>query len=274
MHHEAPGLEIHLREHPVALIQAFAKAQEHRVPLAPTLSRTLKAQASVLTSGSVRRAPEAAAVFFRILSQPHAASILREMHRHSLLGAYIPEFDALTCLVQHDLYHRYTVDEHTLRSIEVLESLAETNDPFLQPLVRLYSQTPDKALLKFALLLNDLGKDVGPGRASHVYRSGELAEVVCERLGLPIEQRRMIQLLTVHHLAMNVWRNAAILRMKVIRSCQYSGNGFRLEQLYLLTFADTSAVGPDVWNTWKGTLLADLYRRTLPCLLRQSSDTR
>jgi [protein-PII] uridylyltransferase len=271
MHHEAPGLEIHLREHPVALIQAFAKAQEYRVPLAPTLSRTLKAQASVLTSASVRRAPEAVAVFFRILSQPHAASILREMHRHGLLGAYIPEFDALTCLVQHDLYHRYTVDEHTLRSIEVLESLAETNNPFLQPLVRLYNQTSDKALLKFALLLHDLGKDVGPGRASHVYRSGELAEVVCERLGLPSEQCRMIQLLTVHHLAMNrIAQRRDITDEKVIAefaSMVETVSG--LEQLYLLTFADTSAVGPDVWNTWKGTLLADLYRRTLNYLLHQ-----
>ena len=213
-----------------------------------------------------------AAVLFRILSQPHTAPVLREMHRHGLLGAYIPEFDALTCLVQHDLYHRYTVDEHTLRSIEVLEALAETHEPSLQPLARLYQQTLDKALLKFALLLHDLGKDVGPGRASHVYRSGELAEVVCERLGLPAEQRQMVQLLTVHHLAMNrIAQRRDITDDKVIAefaSMVETVSG--LEQLYLLTFADTSAVGPDVWNTWKGTLLADLYRRTLDYLLRQS----
>jgi [protein-PII] uridylyltransferase len=272
LQHEAPALDTHFRAHPVLLIQAFAKAQEHRVPLAPTLSRTLKAQAPLLTNAAVQRSPEAAAVFFRILSQPHAAPVLREMHRHGLLGAYIPEFDALTCLVQHDLYHRYTVDEHTLRSIEVLESLAETHTPALQPLARLYHQTPDKALLKFALLLHDLGKDVGPGRASHVYRSGELAEVVCERLGLPAEQRQMVQLLTVHHLAMNrIAQRRDITDDKVIAefaSMVETVSG--LEQLYLLTFADTSAVGPDVWNTWKGTLLADLYRRTLDYLLRQS----
>ena len=87
----------------------------------------------MLANAAVRRSPEAAAVFFRILSQPHAAPVLREMHRHGLLGVYIPEFDALTCLVQHDLYHRYTVDEHTLRSIEVLESLAETRELVSSP---------------------------------------------------------------------------------------------------------------------------------------------
>jgi UTP:GlnB (protein PII) uridylyltransferase len=71
-------------------MQAFAKAQEHRVPLAPSLSRTLKAQVPLLTDAAIRRSPEAAAVLFRILSQPHAAPVLREMHRHGLLGAYIP----------------------------------------------------------------------------------------------------------------------------------------------------------------------------------------
>jgi [protein-PII] uridylyltransferase len=272
LHHEAPALDTHLRAHPVLLMQAFAKAQEHRVPLAPTLSRTLKAQASLLTDTAIRRSPEAAAALFRILSQPHAAPVLREMHRHGLLGAYIPEFDALTCLVQHDLYHRYTVDEHTLRSIEVLESLAETREPGLQPLAHLYRQTADKALLKFALLLHDLGKDVGPGQASHVYRSRDLAEVVCERLELPTEQRQMVQLLAVHHLAMNrIAQRRDITDEKVIAefaSMVETVSG--LEQLYLLTFADTSAVGPDVWNMWKGTLLAELYRRTLDYLLRQS----
>ena len=272
LHHEAPALDTHLRAHPVLLMQAFAKAQEHRVPLAPTLSRTLKTQAPLLADAAIRRSPEAAAVLFRILSQPHAAPVLREMHRHGLLGAYIPEFDALTCLVQHDLYHRYTVDEHTLRSIEVLESLAETREPGLQPLARLYRQTADKALLKFALLLHDLGKDVGPGRASHVYRSRELAEVVCARLELPTEQRQMIQLLTVHHLAMNrIAQRRDITDEKVIAEfASMVETGAGLEQLYLLTFADTSAVGPDVWNMWKGTLLAELYKRTLDYLLRQS----
>lgn len=275
LHHDAPALAERLREQPVLLMQAFAKAQEHRVPLAPALSRTLKACASFLAAPSIRSAPAIAAVFFRILSQPDAASSLRAMHRHGILGAYIPEFEALTCLVQHDLYHRYTVDEHTLRSIEVLESLADTREPSLQTLARLYHHTADKALLKFALLLHDLGKDIGPGRASHAHRSGELAAVVCERMGLPVEQRNLIQILTVHHLAMNrIAQRRDITDDKVIAefaSMVETVSG--LEQLYLLTFADTSAVGPEVWNMWKGTLLADLYRRTLAYLERQSPAT-
>jgi [protein-PII] uridylyltransferase len=193
------------------------------------------------------------------------------MHRHGLLGAYIPEFAPLHCLVQFDLYHRYTVDEHTLRSIEVLESLSNTSEGSLRSLALLYHQTSDKALLKFALLLHDLGKDIGPRQASHVHRSGELTEYVCERFGLSVEQRHVLQLLVVNHLVMNrLAQRRDITDPKVIaefaaivESVPY------LEQLYLLTYADTSAVGPEVWTVWKGTLLADLYRRTLDYLVHK-----
>jgi [protein-PII] uridylyltransferase len=193
------------------------------------------------------------------------------MHRHGLLGAYIPEFEPLTCLVQYDLYHRYTVDEHTLHSIEALESLLETQEPALRPLALLYHQTSDKALLKFALLLHDLGKDIGPRQASHVYRSGELAETVCKRLGLSAEQRHVLHILVVNHLTMNhLAQRRDITDPKVIAEFASTVETVPyLEQLYLLTFADTSGVGPEVWTVWKGTLLADLYRRTLDYLVHR-----
>jgi [protein-PII] uridylyltransferase len=270
--HTAPSLETRLAEQPLLLMQAFATAQEHQVPLAPELSRTIKARASLLATEDIRRAARAKAAFFDILARPHAAPILRAMHRHGLLEAYIPEFGALTCLVQYDLYHRYTVDEHTLRSIETLESLATTQDPALRPLALLYHQTTDIALLKFALLLHDLGKDIGPRKAAHVHRSGELAEVVCERLGLSKDQRQLIQILVVNHLLMNhLAQRRDITDPKVIAEfARIVHTVPYLEQLYLLTFADTSAVGPEVWTVWKGALLAELYRRTLDYLVYQT----
>lgn len=271
VHHEEAALDAHLQAHPVTLLHAFAKAQAYQAPLAPSLSRTLKAQAPVLSDDHIRRDPALVTALFDILARPQAATTLRAMHRHGMIGAYLPEFEPLTCLVQHDLYHRYTVDEHTFRSIEVLESLAETQEPFLRPLARLYQHLPNQALLKFALLLHDLGKDVGPGQASHVYRSRDLAEVVCDRLALPEEQGAMVQRLALHHLAMNhIAQRRDITDEKVI--AEFAGmveTIAGLDHLYLLTYADTSAVGPDVWNTWKGTLLADLYQRTREYLLRQ-----
>ena len=269
--HEAPCLTTQFTARPLLLLQAFVKAQMCHIPLAPTLSRAIKTHATLLANETVRRAPEAKELFFRILAQPQAAVVLRAMHRHGLLGAYIPEFAPLHCLVQYDLYHRYTVDEHTLHSIEALEHLSETQEPSLRSLALLYHQTSDKALLKFALLLHDLGKDIGPRQASHVHRSGELTEHVCERLGLSAEQRHVLQILVVNHLVMNhLAQRRDITDPKVIaefasivESVPY------LEQLYLLTYADTSGVGPEVWTVWKGTLLADLYRRTLDHLLHK-----
>jgi [protein-PII] uridylyltransferase len=274
VHHEAASLTDLFTAQPLLLMQAFAIAQEHQAPLAPQLSRAIRGHASLLETDTVRCAPQTKELLFHILAQPHAAPTLRAMHRHGIVGAYIPEFKSLTCLVQYDLYHRYTVDEHTLHSIEALESLADTREPSLQTLARLYRQTPDKALLKFALLLHDVGKDIGPGHASHVYRSGELAAVVCERLDLPAEQRHLLQILVVNHLVMNhLAQRRDITDAKVITDLASTVETVAaLEQLYLLTFADTSGVGPGVWNTWKGALLSELYQRTRQYLMRQTDE--
>ena len=271
--HEGPCFTTQFTAQPILLLQAFVKLQTHQVPLAPELSRAIKANATLLATDAVRRDPDVKAVFFHILAQPQAAVILRAMHRHGLLSAYIPEFAPLHCLVQYDLYHRYTVDEHSLRSIEALERLSETQEPALRPLALLYHQTSDKALLKFALLLHDLGKDIGPRQASHVHRSGELAKPLCARLGLAAEQRHVLQILVVNHLVMNhLAQRRDITDPKVIAEfARIVETVPYLEQLYLLTYADTSAVGPEVWTVWKGALLADLYRRTLDYLVHKQN---
>ena len=274
LHHDAPALEILFAERPLLLMQAFATAQQHDIPLAPSLSRAIRAHAPLLATDTLRRARQAKELLFRILAHPHATPTIRAMHRHGVLGAYLPEFEPLTCLVQYDLYHRYTVEEHTFHCIEALESLDTTEEPALQPLAQLYRQTSDKALLKFALLLHDLGKDVGPSQASHVYRSGELATPVCERLALSEAEQHLLQILIVNHLVMNhLAQRRDITDAKVISDfAEIVETVPALEQLYLLTFADTSGVGPGVWTAWKGALLRELYSRTRAYLVRQTDD--
>lgn len=271
--YEATALDEAFAARPVLMMQAVVKAHDCQVPLEPVLSRTIKAHAGRFADEATRRSSDVRTIFWHVLSQSHAAAILRALHWHGLLNAYIPEFAALTCLPSYDLHHRYTVDEHTLLTIEKIESLAATTAPMLKPLARLYEETSDadKKLLKLALLLHDLGKDVGPGKASHVHRSGELAEEVCERFELTAEQRHVIQVLVVHHLAMNrLAQRRDITDEKVIAECaSLVETPSNLQQLYLLTFADTSAVGPDVWTVWKGTLLAELYHRTRDYLVQQ-----
>lgn len=270
--HTAETVEKIFLDAPVVLFETFLYTQlHHHAILAPRLSRGIAASAHLVATEEMRKSTVLRDVFFRILAQPQAAATLRTMHRHGLLNAYIPEFAALTCLPQYDLYHRYTVDEHTLLAIEMLEKLGETRDPLLQPLAQLYRQTKDQALLKFAILLHDLGKDFGPSRASHVHRSGELAEVVCERLGLNEAQQHLVQILVVHHLAMNRLAQRRDLTDEKVSAelASMVETPQNLEQLYLLTFADTSAVGPGIWTAWKASLLAELYRRTLDYLIQQ-----
>ena len=271
--HESIELEELFTTRPSLMMQTFVKAHERQVPLEPALSRAIKTHADLLADQTTRCSSVVGATFWHILSQPHSAPILRAMHWHGLLNAYIPEFAALTCLPSYDLHHRYTVDEHTLLTIDKFEGLAQGPKPELGPLPRLYQQTSeaDKRLLKLALLLHDLGKDEGPGKASHVHRSGELAELVCERMQLPAEQRNTIQVLVVHHLAMNrLAQRRDITDGKVIAECaSFVETPSNLQLLYLLTYADTSAVGPDVWSVWKGTLLAELYHRTYDYLVQQ-----
>ena len=271
--HESTGLEELFAARPSLMMRTFVKARERQVPLEPALSRGIKAHAGLLADPTGQNSSEVRTTFWHILSQPRSAPILRAMHWHGLLNAYIPEFAALTCLPSYDLHHCYTVDEHTLLTIDKIEGLADAPKPELEPLARLYEQTSesDKSLLKLALLLHDLGKDEGPGKASHVHRSGELAEQVCERMELPAEQRNVIQVLVVHHLAMNrLAQRRDITDRKVIAECaSLVETPSNLQQLYLLTYADTSAVGPDVWSVWKGTLLAELYHRTYDYLVQQ-----
>ncbi len=268
-------VESQFSANPLLLLQAFMMADHYKATFAPDLSRAIRNLAPLLATESMRRSPEVKKLFFQILGQRRAAQTLRAMHRHGVLESYIPEFAPLTCLVQFDLYHRYTVEEHTFHCIEALESLADTTDAALRTLADLYERLPSKALLTLALILHDLGKDVGPSQASHVYRSGELSTPVCERLGLSEEEHQLIQVLVVNHLVMNhLAQRRDITDIKVISDfADVVGTVPHLEQLYLLTFADTSGVGPGVWTAWKGALLAELYQGTRAYLVRQVDDT-
>lgn len=112
--HSDEDIESQFAANPLLLLQAFVIAHRHQARLAPDLSRAIRNQALLLASDSMRRSPEVKKLFFQILGQTRAAPTLRAMHRHGILEAYIPEFAPLTCLVQFDLYHRYTVEEHTI----------------------------------------------------------------------------------------------------------------------------------------------------------------
>src|SRR5437762_5613363 len=143
------------------MMKTFDHAQERKLALSAelidALGRRLRFVTREFRYGKVPRE-----IFARMLSRKgEVARVLRLMHAVDFLGRYIPEFAHLTCLVQHEYFHRYTADEHTLVCLEKLDALRATEDPKLQPYRELFEKIPDPYVLYLALLLHDTGKGVG-----------------------------------------------------------------------------------------------------------------
>jgi len=197
-----------------------------------------------------------------ILSLPHAAHALRAMHSLNLLTHAVPEFEAINLLVLRDLYHRYTVDEHTLMAIDVLHQLKSSSVEILRPFAELLSEVEQPELLFLALLLHDTGK--GLEGSDHVYSSLQFAETAVERLQLLTDDARMVCFLVSGHLEMS-----STLRRRDIHDpaaiaelAEKVATPERLKMLTLLTLADIKAVNPDALTPWKAENLWRLYMAT------------
>lgn len=214
-----------------------------------------------------RRHPEARDAFLAILaSSLGTANALREMHRSGFLETFIPEFKRVRCLVRLDFYHKYTVDEHLLRAIEVStelrqhsQSLSEKHPAELVALAQKINNN-DWALLNFALLLHDIGKGTGRG---HVLLGAQIARRILNRLNLLPAQQEVIHFLVSHHqLLSHIALRRNLDETQVIESAAKEiGDQHLLDLLYLLTYCDIKAVAPDAWNEWKAQLLFELYQK-------------
>ncbi len=185
---------------------------------------------------------------------------LRAFDRCGLLASLLPELDAVRDLVPGDGIHRYTVMEHSLRAVRVLD---ETTDAFLD---ELQSSLPDRGTLVLALLLHDVGK-ISPGR-SHALYGAEIAAEVCERLGIPPEAAGTIVWLVREHLEM-----VRFLRLRdvgdpatVAEFVRLVGTRERLDALTLLTYADVNAVADGVWTPAQDAYLRELHARAADAL--------
>ena len=215
-----------------------------------------------LVNRAFRSSPEVAQSFVKMLRvKGKAAAALRQMHEMDFLGKYLPEFGRVTCLVQHDLYHKYTVDEHTLRAIEVLDNLHHSRVRLLDRYRHLYNEIADPATLHLGLLFHDIGKGLGGG---HTEKGIAIAERVGTRLQLDDATKKQIRFLVKQHLTLShIAQRRDLSDEKVIQD--FAGTVKTLDNLNLLTlltYADISAVGPGVWNEWKDALVWELYLKT------------
>jgi [protein-PII] uridylyltransferase len=203
-----------------------------------------------------------------ILAEPYPGAALRLMHRAGLLTRVLPEFRAIDTLVVRDFYHRYTVDEHTLRTIEHLERLADPLHEWEEPLAGLWKQLEQRELLVLTMLLHDIGK--GISEADHVDGSLAALATAGQRLGLEHAEREEVHFLIAHHLEMSAtMQRRDIFDPETIGAfAESAGTLERLGMLCLLTYADIHAVNPEALTPWKAEMLWQLYAATANHLSR------
>lgn len=248
---------------PVNLLRLFWFADRHGLELHPDalklLTRSLK-----LVDRNLRRNREANRLFLDILTSDRDPELsLRRMNEAGLLGRLIPDFGRIVAMMQFNMYHHYTVDEHLLRCIGVLSELEHGDGEKLHPLS--HTLMPDLAHRREALYVAVLLHDIAKGRPEdHSEAGAKIARRLCPKMGLSAEDSELVAWLIENHLAMSLTAQTRDLndRKTVEDFANLVQSVERLKLLLVLTVCDTRGVGPGVWNGWKGQLLRTLYYET------------
>ncbi len=253
-------------ENPALMMVAFELAQRHEVSICFELKRLIRENLHRIND-KVRRSKLINDSFMNILrNRKNVGKTLRKMHHLMFLNAFIPEFKNIYCKVQFDLYHIYTVDIHSIFAVENMEQLWAGELKEAHPLLTSVAMNIEKPeLLLLAILFHDIGK--GSGK-DHSIRGSELMPTIARRMRLNREDSIRLQFLVLHHLKMaHISQRRDLQDMKMIAQfADLMGMSETLRMLYLLTYADLRAVGPDVWTEWKGNLLRELYEKTFDVL--------
>ena len=265
-----------LKAEPENLIRLFADAQRHRVELSHETRELIRDHLGLIDD-RLRRSPAVGVLFLQILKwRERVYETLSEMHRCGVLGALIPEFGRLLCMVLHDLYHIYTVDQHSLRLVMELERLRTGEFRESLPLLTQLAREAEKIdILYLGLLFHDIGKGYGGG---HSERGARMARHIARRMRLNADDAAQLVSLVRYHLlfAHTAFRRDLEDEKTHTDFARTMSNISNLKMLYLLTYADIRAVGPQVWNNWKASLLEQLYLKTLEVLesLEKGEPTR
>jgi [protein-PII] uridylyltransferase len=247
---------------PANLLRLFKLADQRDLDLHPD-AFTAATRALGLITSKVRRDPTTAQIFLDILARgrnPRRA--LELMNEADVLGRYIPEFGRIVAQMQFNMYHSYTVDEHTLRAVGLIADIAAGRLAEDHPLATtIMPLIEDREALFLAMLLHDTGKGGVGGQEKAGARAARQA---CERLGLERSKIELVAWLVEHHLVMSDFAQKRDVTdpATVAAFARIVENPERLRMLLVLTVADIRAVGPGVWNGWKGQLMRELYGAT------------
>ena len=248
-----------LAEDPVRLIEMFALADRHELEIHPLAMRSA-ARHSKLIDNAVRVDPRANALFLDVLTSPRdPETVLRWMNEAGVFGRFIPDFGRVVAQMQFDMYHHYTVDEHSIRAIGLLSRIERGELKQDHPLAtRLFNRIASRRALYVAVLLHDIAKGRG---GDHSQLGAEVARSLGPRLGLTDAETETVAWLVRWHLLMSATAFKRDLSdpktiqdfIERVKSLE------RLRLLFMLTVVDIRAVGPGTWNSWKQQLLRELF---------------
>lgn len=249
------------KEQPRRLMRAFLHAQTRNLQLDPDLAQAIRNNLN-LVDREFMEDTHVRDTFLEILNQRgNVAPALRAMHEVGFLGKYIPEFGKLTCLVQHEFYHQYTADEHTLVCLGKLDQVWEASSGLYAPYARVFHQVERPFVLYLALLLHDAGKALHTGKHADV--GGQLALNVAKRLSLDGATAHSLRIIIEQHLAMvQVSQRRDLEDPLIIKAfASQVQSKENLDMLMLHTFADSQGTSDQLWNGFKDSLLWQLYDR-------------
>ena len=247
------------RADPVRLIEIFAVADAQSLEIHPTAMRAANRDARLIDA-RVRNDPRANALFVAVLtSRRDPETVLRWMNEATVFGRFVPDFGRVVARMQFDMYHHYTVDEHSIRAIGLVAQIErgdlQTDHPLATTILR---QTTMRRVLYVSVLLHDIAKGRG---GDHSVLGADVALKLCPRFGMTPAETETVAWLVRWHLLMSATAFKRDLSdfKTVLDFAEQVQSPERLRLLLVLTIVDIRAVGPGVWNGWKRQLLGDLY---------------
>jgi len=253
------------RDHPVKMLELFRVAQEKGLDIHPEALRYITQNLKRIDG--LRQDRQANRIFLDIMtSRKNPAEALKRMNEAGVFGRFIEDFGRIVAQMQYDMYHHYTVDEHTIHAIGILSDIEAGKLADDHPLsTDLIHKIASRQVLYLALLLHDIAKGRG---GDHSELGAEIARKLGPRLGFSPAETDTVAWLVQNHLVMSSTSQKRDIQdpktvmdfAKIVQSPE------RLRLLLLLTVADIRATGPNIWNGWKGQLLRELYHRTLEVL--------
>ncbi|GBE43327.1 bifunctional uridylyltransferase/uridylyl-removing enzyme [bacterium BMS3Bbin10] len=254
------------KQDPVNLIRLFWLAEKYNVLFHPEAFRLVRASLKLIDK-KLRANKEANELFVKLLTSPDNPEVaLRRMNEAGVLGRFVPSFGTIVSMMQFNMYHHYTVDEHLVRSVGILSDIEHGRCADDHPVAtEILPTLESRRALYVAAFVHDIAK----GREEdHSIAGARIARRLCPRLGLSAAETETVSWLVEHHLDMSLFAQSRDLNdPKTIQDfAEIVQSPERLKLLLILTVADIRAVGPGVWNGWKGQLLRTLYYETRPVL--------